>query len=86
MDYLGLSAEGLNMGRVAASSLPMAGRRSTRHPRCHAPHDSVISVAISDGIEQAYEEAKRRRFEIVHPLTTEPWAYSDSSFARQTAT
>jgi uncharacterized glyoxalase superfamily protein PhnB len=37
------------------------------------PHDSVISVHVGDGIEEAYEDAKRRRFEIVHPLTTEPW-------------
>jgi len=26
-----------------------------------APHDSVISVTVGDGIEEAYEEAKRRR-------------------------
>jgi uncharacterized glyoxalase superfamily protein PhnB len=33
----------------------------------------VISVAVGDGIEEACEEAKRRGFEIVHPLTTESW-------------
>jgi catechol 2,3-dioxygenase-like lactoylglutathione lyase family enzyme len=33
----------------------------------------VISVAGGDGVEEAYEEAKRLGFEIVHPLTTEPW-------------
>ena len=33
----------------------------------------MISVAGGDGIEEAYEEARRRGFEIVHPLTTESW-------------
>ena len=33
----------------------------------------MISVAVGDDVEEAYEDAKRRGFEIVHPLTTEPW-------------
>ncbi len=74
VDYLGLSAEGFNMGWVARFQSPdgravvqLVTRDAT------APHDSVISVAVGDGIEDAYEETKRRGFEIVHPLTTEPW-------------
>jgi predicted enzyme related to lactoylglutathione lyase len=74
MDYLGLSVEQLNMGWVARFQTPdgravvqLVTRDAT------APHDSVISVAVGDGVEEAYEEAKRRGFEIVHPLTTEPW-------------
>jgi predicted enzyme related to lactoylglutathione lyase len=74
LDYLGLSVEGFNMGWVARFQSPdgravvqLVTRDAT------APDDSVISVAVGDGIEEAYEEAKRRGFEIVHPLTTEPW-------------
>ncbi|MEQ7124889.1 VOC family protein [Actinopolymorpha sp. B11F2] len=74
VDYLGLSVEGLNMGWVARFQSPdgqavvqLVTRDAT------APRDSVISVAVGDGVEEAYEEAKRRGFEIVHPLTTEPW-------------
>ena len=33
----------------------------------------MASIAVGDGIEEAYQEAQRRGFEIVHPLTTEPW-------------
>ena len=33
----------------------------------------MISVHVGDEVEAAYEEAQRRGFEIVHPLTTEPW-------------
>ena len=74
VDYLGLSVEGFNMGWVARFQSPdgravvqLVTRDAT------APHDSVISVHVGDGIEEAYEDAKRRGFEIVHPLTTEPW-------------
>ena len=74
VDYLGLSVEGFNMGWVARFQSPdgravvqLVTRDAT------APYDSVISVAVGDGIEEAYEETKRRGFEIVHPLTTEPW-------------
>lgn len=36
------------------------------------PEDSDISVATDD-VEGAYEQAQGRGYEIVHPLTTEPW-------------
>jgi catechol 2,3-dioxygenase-like lactoylglutathione lyase family enzyme len=74
VDYLGLSDEGLNMGWVARFQSPdgraivqLVTRDAT------APDDSVISVAVGDEVEEAYEEAKRRGFEIVYPLTTESW-------------
>jgi len=73
-DYLGLSVEGFNLGWVANFRSPdgravvqLVTRDAT------APHDSAISVAVGDEVGLAYEEAQRRGFEIVHPLTTEPW-------------
>lgn len=72
-DYLGLSAEGFNLGWVARYQSPdqqaivqLVTKDAT------SPHDSVISVRTHD-IEQAYEEAQQRGFEIVHPITTEAW-------------
>jgi catechol 2,3-dioxygenase-like lactoylglutathione lyase family enzyme len=73
-DYLGLSVEGFNLGWVA----------NYRSPRDHAviqlvtrdataPDDSVISVHVGSGVDEAYAEAKRRGYEIVYPLTEEPW-------------
>jgi uncharacterized glyoxalase superfamily protein PhnB len=38
-----------------------------------APEDSTISIHAGSGVEEAYEEAKRRGYEIVYPLTTEAW-------------
>jgi predicted enzyme related to lactoylglutathione lyase len=74
MDYLGLSVEEMNLGWVARFSTP-DGRASvqvvTRDQS--APVDSQQSVHVGDDVEAAYEEAQRRGYEIVHPLTTEPW-------------
>jgi catechol 2,3-dioxygenase-like lactoylglutathione lyase family enzyme len=72
-DYLGLGTEEFNMGWVARYTAPgtkvsvqLTSGDST------APHDSVISVATDD-VDAAYLEAQQLGYEIVHPLTTEPW-------------
>jgi predicted enzyme related to lactoylglutathione lyase len=74
VDYLGLSVEGFNMGWVARYQSP-DGRAVVQLVTgdATAPQDSVISVALGDDVDEAYEEAKRRGYEIVYPLTTEPW-------------
>jgi catechol 2,3-dioxygenase-like lactoylglutathione lyase family enzyme len=72
--YLGLSVEGFNMGWVAHYQSPdgqvhvqLVTRDAT------APEDSAISVHVGSGVEKAYEEAMRRGYEIVYPLTKEAW-------------
>lgn len=72
-DYLGLSTEEFNMGWVARYTSP-DGRANVQLVTgdASAPEDSVISVHTDD-IEGAYEEAQKLGFEIVHPITTEPW-------------
>jgi predicted enzyme related to lactoylglutathione lyase len=74
MDYLGLSNEPFNLGWVANLQSP-DGRATVQLVTQDetSPVDSVISVHVGDDVEAAYEEAQRRGFEIVHPLTTEPW-------------
>jgi catechol 2,3-dioxygenase-like lactoylglutathione lyase family enzyme len=74
VDYLGLSSEEFNLGWVARYSSPdgmavvqLVTRDAT------APQDSVISAAVGADLDQAYEEALRRGYDIVHPLTDEPW-------------
>jgi catechol 2,3-dioxygenase-like lactoylglutathione lyase family enzyme len=74
VDYLGLSSEEFNLGWVARYSSPdgkavvqLVTRDAT------APQDSVISVAVGAEVDWAYEEALRRGYDIVHPLTDEPW-------------
>ena len=72
--FLGLSVEGFNLGWVVNLHSP-DGRAVVQLVTRDAtsPVDSVISVHVGDQVEAAYEEAKRRGFEIVHPLTVEPW-------------
>jgi catechol 2,3-dioxygenase-like lactoylglutathione lyase family enzyme len=38
-----------------------------------APDDSVISVHVGAGVDEAYAEAERRGYEIVYPLAEEAW-------------
>jgi predicted enzyme related to lactoylglutathione lyase len=72
-DYLGLTTEEFNLGWVARYSSP-DGRANVQLVTgdASAPEDSVISV-LTDDVEAAYEEAQRLGYEIVHPLTSEPW-------------
>ena len=74
VDFLGLSVEGFNLGWVVNLQSP-DGRAVVQLVTGDAtsPVDSVISVHVGNEVEAAYEEAQRRGFEIVHPLTTEPW-------------
>jgi predicted enzyme related to lactoylglutathione lyase len=72
-DYLGLSTEEFNMGWVARYASPDTGANVQLVTRdATALEDSVISVHTDD-VEGAYEEARKLGYEIVHPITTEPW-------------
>ena len=73
-DFLGLDLGGLDLGWVARfvspdgrASLQLVTRDAT------SPQDSVISVHVGNDVDEAYAEAQRRGYEIVHPLTDEPW-------------
>lgn len=73
-DYLGFAVEQMNQGWVRRFSTP-EGRAAVQlvtHD-ASAPVDSDLSVHVGDEVEAAYAEAQRRGYEIVHPLTTEPW-------------
>ena len=73
-DYLGLSVEGFNLGWVAQFRSPDGGASvQLVAGDATAPHDSVISVHVGAGVDEAYSEAQRRGYEIVHPLTQEAW-------------
>ena len=72
-DYLGLSTEEFNMGWVARYTSPDSGANVQLVTRdASAPENPVISVHTDD-VEAAYDEARKLGYEIVHPLTTEPW-------------
>ena len=71
--YLGLSTEEFNMGWVARYTSAETGANVQLVTRdASAPESPVISVHTPD-VEAAYAEARQLGYEIVHPLTTEPW-------------
>jgi catechol 2,3-dioxygenase-like lactoylglutathione lyase family enzyme len=73
-DYLGLSVEDFNLGWVAHYRSPDSEAHVQLVTRdASAPHDSVISVHVGSEVDEAYAEAQRRGYEIVHPLTEEAW-------------
>lgn len=73
-DYLGLNEEEMNLGWVARFR-SQDGRASVQLVTRDAssPQGSVISVHVGNDVDEAYTEAQRRGYEIVHPLTDEPW-------------
>ena len=72
-DYLGLRTEEFNLGWVARYTSPETGAHLQLVSRdASAPEEPVISVMTTD-VEAAYAEAQDLGYEIVHPLTTEPW-------------
>ncbi|MDJ0357797.1 VOC family protein [Paenarthrobacter sp. PH39-S1] len=74
-DFLGLSTEEFNMGWVARYTSPATPANVQLVVRdATAPEDAVISV-LTDDIEGAYAQAQQLGYEIVHPLTTEPWGH-----------
>lgn len=72
-DFLGLDV-GFDLGWVAnfhppgneATAAQLVVRDAT------APIDSHLSVGVSD-VDEAYQRAQELGYEIVHPLTQEPW-------------
>ena len=72
-DYLGLTTEEFNLGWVARYTSPETGANLQLVTEdATAPVAPVISVATDD-VDAAYDQARARGYEIVHPLTTESW-------------
>jgi catechol 2,3-dioxygenase-like lactoylglutathione lyase family enzyme len=72
-EYLGLSIEEFNLGWVARYTSPETGANLQLVTRdVAAPESPVISVLTED-VDGAYVEAQELGYEILHPLTTEPW-------------
>jgi catechol 2,3-dioxygenase-like lactoylglutathione lyase family enzyme len=73
VDYLGLRTEEFNLGWVARYTSPDTGAivQLVSHD-ASAPEEPAVSV-FTDDVDGAYAEARELGYEIVHPLTKEPW-------------
>jgi len=71
--FLGLGTEEFDLGWVARyTDLETGAHVQLVTEDATAPEVPVISV-LTDDVDAAYAEAQQHGFEIVHPLTTEPW-------------
>ncbi|NEM04484.1 VOC family protein [Geodermatophilus normandii] len=71
--FLGLSTEEFDLGWVARYTSPDTGAHLQLVTRdASAPELPAVSVTTDD-VDAAYAEAQEAGYEIVHPLTTEPW-------------
>src|ERR1700709_1047479 len=71
--FLGLTEDGMNQGWVARFTSADSGACAQVVTRdATAPEDSVMTIKVDD-VDAAYEEAQRRGYEIVHPITDEVW-------------
>ncbi len=71
--FLGLSREEFNLGWVARFTSPETGEHvQLVTGDATAEEDSALTVRVAD-VEAALDEAIRAGYEIVHPLTREPW-------------
>jgi predicted enzyme related to lactoylglutathione lyase len=72
-DYLGMSDESLGMDWVTRFTAPESGAdlQLVTHDAT-APENPIVTIKVDD-VEEAWAQARERGYEIVHPLTTEPW-------------
>jgi predicted enzyme related to lactoylglutathione lyase len=71
-NYLGLEREDLGLDWVTRYSAADGGDLQLMTSDASAAARPVVSIAVDD-VDQAYEQAVARGYEIVHPLTTEDW-------------
>ncbi|WP_026820941.1 VOC family protein [Arthrobacter castelli] len=72
-DYLGLDGEDMGLHWVTRFVVPGSGEHIQLVSRdVTAPENPLLTIKVDD-VDDAYAEALRRGYQIVHPLTTEPW-------------
>lgn len=70
---VGLEEQDLGLDWVTRFVVPASGEHVKLVSRdASAPENPAITVKVDD-VDQAHAEARRRGYEVVHPLTTEPW-------------
>jgi catechol 2,3-dioxygenase-like lactoylglutathione lyase family enzyme len=72
-DFLGLDVEDMGLDWITRVVVPTSGEHIQLLVQdATGPESPVLSIKVDD-VEEAYASAQRAGYEIVHPLTTEPW-------------
>jgi predicted enzyme related to lactoylglutathione lyase len=72
-DYLGLDHEEMGLDWVTRFVVPGSGEHVQLVSRDATAQENPLLTVKVDDVDEAYGSARRRGYEIVHPLTTEPW-------------
>lgn len=71
--FLGLNEDGMNQGWVARFSSADSGACVQVVTRdATSAEGSVMTIKVDD-VDAAYDDAQQRGYEIVYPITDEPW-------------
>lgn len=71
--YLGLDAQDMGLNWVTRFVVPDTGEHiQVVSQDATASENAMLTVKVDD-VQEAYASALERGYEIVHPLTTEPW-------------
>lgn len=72
-DYLGLADEDLGLDWVTRFVVPDSEEHIQLVSRDATASENPLLTVKVDDVDDAYAQARRRGYDIVHPLTTEPW-------------
>lgn len=71
--FLRLDAQEMGLDWVTRVVVPASGEHvQLLSQDATGPENPLLSIKVDD-VEEAYVSAQRLGYEIVHPLTTEPW-------------
>jgi catechol 2,3-dioxygenase-like lactoylglutathione lyase family enzyme len=72
-DFLGLDGQDMGLDWITRVVVPSSGEHIQLLSRdATGPQNPALTIKVDD-VDAAYASAQRRGYEIVHPLTTEPW-------------
>lgn len=72
-DFLGLAGQDMGLDWITRVVVPTSGEHiQLLSHDATGPENPQLSIKVDD-VDEAYASAQRRGYEIVHPLTTEPW-------------
>jgi catechol 2,3-dioxygenase-like lactoylglutathione lyase family enzyme len=72
-DYLGLDEEDLGLDWVVRFVVPSSGEHVQLVSRDRTASENPSITVKVDDVDDAYAAARGGGYDIVHPLTTEPW-------------
>jgi catechol 2,3-dioxygenase-like lactoylglutathione lyase family enzyme len=73
VDFLGFDEQDMGLDWITRVVVPTSGEHIQLLARdATGPENPVLTVKVDD-VEEAYASAQQLGYEIVHPLTTEPW-------------